>query len=66
MIIIIHQKIQKYLHEVYIGFMCKGGHVLGEYRYKCVSPILNDQGVVDLQYIPPKYKILSKALRSTH
>ena len=29
-------------HEVYIGFMCKGAHVLREYKYKHVSPTLND------------------------
>ena len=58
-------KYKNTFHEVYKGFMCKGAHVLGEYRYKCVSPIINAYGLVDLQYIPPKYKILFEALWST-
>ena len=28
--------------EVYIGSMCNGAHVWVEYRYKGVSPILNE------------------------
>ena len=58
-------KYKNTFHEVYIGSMCNGAHVCVEYRYKCVNPILNEHGVVDLQYIPPKYKILCKALWST-
>ena len=35
-------KYKNTFHEVYIGFMCNGAHVWVEYRYKGVSPILNE------------------------
>ena len=35
-------KYKNTFQEVYIGFMCKGAHVLREYKYKHVSPTLND------------------------
>ena len=35
-------KYKNTFHEVYIGFMCKGAHVLREYKYTHVSPTLND------------------------
>ena len=39
---LIYPKYKNTFHEVYIGFMCNGAHVHIEYRYKYVSPTLND------------------------
>ena len=39
-----HQATKNTHNAVYINLMCRGTHVRGEYRYKGVSPILNELG----------------------